>query len=237
MLQGQKMLHKIKSFQFFIFILVFSSCVPSNYSDKESSEVSFKDNSVSSASTRGPSSQGGSVYTDPGSVNLVLANRYVVASTLSQVFNIPVEHVSIRDIYEAQDIFGGSCVQQDTNLYLVGNRRYLEGYEQRCFSRNYNTDESLSSTAVRQGWMIRTCERLINHYNYSSRALNQVGIQQRDSLNYEKLNKLYQMFYPLENIPKETYSTIESYQSSLTADELWKASLLTFCISPGWQII
>ena len=54
---------------------------------------------------------------------------------------------------------------------------------------------------------------------------------------YESVNRLYKLFYPLKDLPQQTYDILQAGADSISdTEEFWRSALLTFCITPGWQI-
>mgnify|MGYP000100130356 CR=1 FL=1 len=230
----------MKNLRMFNILLVFlaalflAGCNPAEFLEEKDNEFAFEDLS-GEAGIRGPSS----LEEDQEQFRSIqMQNRFYIASVFEQVFGPTFNRSNIirNTVINKQGVFGGNC-----DVYTrsrVGTKGALEFPYENCLDPNWNTDMAVTSTTLREGWMLQACERTINEnaagVNY---AFEKAGVSQDDSeVNLENLNALYKLFYPLESIDQDSANfMISESQNFESNSKFWEASLLTFCISPKWQ--
>lgn len=206
--------------------------MPGEYADLETSEVIAEKNAEYGLRSPSGSSDDGS----EARTSLIMADRKYLASVFKNVYGPDYDKNNFvnRNIMTNQEIFGAPC-----DIYEVEykeNSRSVIDQSTRCHSQTWNTDHSVGSTTLRQGWITRTCEQYSARKVFSSYALTNAGIDiSEDNFSYAKVDSLYKLFSPQRKLHLSIYNVLMQNKGSLTNDEFWKATLTAFCISPDWQ--
>ena len=243
------MLVRIKHHIFLILVVHSCSCIPGG---QEKSELLFQN--LAQSSDPGVSQQ------ESSGAPLRLGDRFYVANVLAEVFGPTSTPIIFNNIIPNMNEFGGPCNIQEGSMATfdkiedpkfigrdyegsIGQRLdyYYLGPKEfpslKCFTKNYNVSTFLSSSTMREGWRIRTCNEILHlDANVDFAAGKIDGITGQPPSN-DQLKKLYQLFYPEEK-PTEQVITGLQEVSSLSGGNLekWRHVLLTLCMSPGWQI-
>lgn len=219
-----------------IFILLLAgslySCMPTDYTKKVASNLNFSDN------TREPTSEE-TVVSEVTSLDLRTGDRFYIASVLNEVFgaNYNAGNRVYDNVVKNQGVFGGGCDLYEKS-FKGATSGTLEFPWQNCFDSNWNSDQILQSTTLREGWRVRTCELIIkDNPTAVTYAFNKANVDSSGAPSKDGLNSLYKLFYPLDEIPDSVANIMLSWEGEISDnEEFWEASLLTFCISPEWQI-
>lgn len=212
-----------------IFLLFVSGCLPMSYKDLKKGDLVIETN-------RKPGSISDSE--EIVSAEIRLGDRFYIESVFKSVFGPSYDSSSIvtTNIVNQQSVFGGPCDFYERSL--LPNSRTLEKPRSNCFDSNWNTEMVIGSTSLREGWRVRSCELVVkNNPTAVQYVFNRASIDSNnDSLSYEKVNLLYKMFYPVEDLPEAVFQEIYAYDESIERTELWKSVLIAFCVSPEWQV-
>lgn len=214
--------------------LFLASCMPGDYSSIEKSEVIVEENEDYNPTDRTPSGQD-----DDGSiarVGLIMADRKYLDSVLENVYGPSYDsRAFVRDnIMRKQDVFGAPCDMYEREF--VGDTSAVLDSATNCYADTWNTDTNLTSTTLRQGWLIRACEELSGNTGMGRFALDKAGIDlQEDNYSYQKTNSLYNLFAPQKDLDPSVHKVIVDHKGSLSNEEFWRTTLTAFCISPDWQ--
>lgn len=227
----------MKKIGFIFFSLILCSCVPMQYEEGEQSELSFEDKTRRPASEKKNTEE--EVISEVSNLEVRLGDRYYIANVFKDVFGPSFNNSShvYTNVISKQGVFGGGCDLYERSLRGV-NTTSVENAWHQCFDTNWNTDQSLKSTTLREGWRVRACELIISSNGTAvNHAFSKAQVDRNDDAYAEGLNKLYQLFYPLEDLPKSTQTEMLNWAEQINdTQEFWESSLLAFCITPGWQI-
>lgn len=221
MLQGQKM-YKLLSL-----LIVLISCSPSEYVEETSSALEFEDNSRRIASKE-----------DFSFAHRVVrsGDRVFIANKLLNIFGTSqlASSYIFDNIVSQQGVFGGGCDLYDRTYQ--GKDSLLNAWEG-CFSAQENSPQIVSSNTLKEGYRIRACELLITHNEVSfDHAMTKAQVINADHITVDGLNRVYQLFYPTQALPDETAKIFFDYQEEFSTRELYRYSMLSFCLSEGWII-
>lgn len=206
-------------------------CLPTAYKDLEKGDLVIETN-------RKP----GSVVTNEEFVvsEQRLGDRFYIESVFKNVFGPSYDTSSLvrSNIILKQSVFGGPCdiyeaskKGEDTDVAEFANLG--------CFDGNWNNDMIVGSTSLREGWRIRACEQVIaSNSTAVTYAFNKAGVSTSDSVpvTYEKVNSMYKLFYPVDDLADAAYQEIKGHDTSMGRTDFWKSVLVSFCITPQWQV-
>lgn len=206
---------------------LFASCIPVEIDGTEKQEYNYEDNERSPSSISSISKAFRKART---------GDRFYIASVLKRVFGSSYDNNSyIRtNIIVNQGVFGGGCDKYE-NSTKGENSTTAEFLWNVCYDSNWNTDQILESSTLKEGWIVRTCELIIkNNSTAVTHALNQAKVGSDIEVDYDGLNRLYQLFYITDDLPNSAYNTLIKYKDDFSRSEFYTNSLLTFCVSSAW---
>lgn len=231
-------------------ILILQSCMPGEYQDLEKTDVIIEENESYKSGDGDSRTPAGSDDGSSVSISPQLGDRFYIESVFKNVFGPEVSYANIvhHRIIKNQNVFGGPCDPYE-NLYKEnyrgdGSRYYTSiNLNANCQSGVENTTKlHLSSTSLRQGWIIRTCEDLLR---YNSKAVNYAletagalkSANFHGDFSYETVNNLYKTFTGVKDLDPSVHQVMLENKNGLSEREFWEATLMTFCISPDWQYL
>ncbi len=229
------MLKNQKTYSLLILVLLsgFAGCNPADYVEEEGAQFSYLDNSGG----RSPSSSEG----DVSFRTLRIGDRFYVKSVFENVFGPTYNRnaIVVNNIIKKQDVFGGNCDPNEGSFWLTAEKSYVVSeFEQYGCYGNKDAKMIMASTTLREGWRTRACEETIEaNAEGITYAMAKAKVDIDSSPDYSNLNRIYQLFYPLDDLDSEVATElISSFSSFSDAEEFWKSMLLTVCLSPAWQV-
>lgn len=221
-----------------ISLLFFSSCVPTG--DK-STLVQFKDNNNTSLNNRSVAST--SNLEQEGLV-VRMNDRYYVSSLLLDVFGATANSIVNNYIKYRLDVFGGGCDQYEKNTDVNGTCISEECNLISCSGANIIHNQIGTSSAIRQGWLIRACEEITNADNAVLFTVRNIHDKQTLSKTTvpaptaDTLKMSYELFYRTGVANNSVISALTNIAATETTNnfEKWRYVLLSLCTTPEWQI-
>ena len=191
-----------------------------------------------------------------GNIQLLLGNRNYVVDFLETTFG--KENVSgggselyaeqnglfptsVEYILKHRSFWGGPCDIYEMSENDQGN---LERPEQRCHmvGSDWNNPFYSSSSIVREGYRIKSCEEILDNKSAIEFALNNVGLVISDPVDFKNVSELYKYFYPLRKLNttsnKEAIDSLVAINTDLNdLEKGWQMILITLCYDPAWQVL
>jgi hypothetical protein len=168
---------------------------------------------------------------------LRIGDRFYVKSVYQNAFGPSYDSSNFvfGRIISKQDIFGGACDLYESSR----NVQEIEFQDLRCFSDTWSTDQVLPSNALREGFRIQVCEKIVTSQVASrSFAFAEAGVDPvNDDLSADKVAAIFALFHPARQVPESAYLTFEESKDSFSSkSQLWNTVLMTACLDPTWQI-
>lgn len=222
--------------KFFILSLIVSGCVPSK---DEKSAVNFSDK-VNSSPDNNPGNT--TALTLDKSINLRTVDRFYVSAVLNDIFGPGAATIINDNISTQMDYFGGGCDQYDKNVSTSNSCLNANCKLITCNGNNVIDNQVGSSSVIRQGLLIKACEKIADVNANIIFALQPIAVftttATAPAINNANLTKAYSFFYRSEEAPASTISALMDIANQETSNNFnkWKFVLLALCTTPQWQI-
>lgn len=172
-----------------------------------------------------------------------LGDRFYVTNVFNNVFgphNINFGKDIANYIYKKQSVLGGSCSTYEVNLSPGKAKEFPDLFCVAGAGQSI-TPQIVQNTVIRDGYKTYICDRAYGAYNSTAfmNAFAKAGVDRNAAtFNTENMQKVYNLFFPDQEIPADTVTSILSTKPSFGGDtkKLWDGILLSFCLDPTWQI-
>lgn len=224
--------------KFFILSLItgsFIACVPSQ---SEKSAVTFNDNKPSSnASTTSTQAM-----TLANNVTVRMVDRYYVTAILTDVFGAGAATIIADQVGTQMDYFGGGCDHYEKNINTAGTCLNANCRMIACNGLNVTDNLTGGSSVIRQGQLIKACERIAANNTLLIYALQPIATftvtTAAPPITDANLAKAYGFFYRSEDPSASTIAALKAIADQETSNNFtkWKFVLLGLCTTPQWQV-
>ncbi|WP_372653407.1 hypothetical protein [Halobacteriovorax sp.] len=163
-----------------------------------------------------------------------IANRFLIENILVEVFDPAVKKYTQKYIIPSVSALGGPC---DLYEQIREDKTEVLDLYSSCFGNksNHKIDISTNSNSMRSGLIYKTCKSIVDDTDIMKSFYKKYKIN-RYRFNDRSLQKIHNSFFPNKEITKaqESIFTKIFYKSSKNK---WKNIILSYCISPEWQIL
>jgi len=149
--------------------------------------------------------------------------------------------LTIEYILKPRSFWGGPCDIYEMSENKEGKLEYPKTFCHQT-GATMNNSMNIGSTAVREGYRIKSCEEIINNQNALSHAMRKSNLVPNDPLTVKNVRKIYQLFHPARNSYSDEAKLAMKALIDIKPNEKpnsfgWKHILLTLCYDPSWQIL
>lgn len=211
------------------------------------SDLNFDDSNVARGS---PSTS------EDYSILNVMADRAYVESVLGQVFGIqspsvyqsnttagaltvPTAMKALEDDIYFRREFGGACDRYAGGEVPVSTTAIIEYRREEC-KGGIGVYQPALSSPQRYAFTIKSCEKLVMDNTHFANAMTRIfpsWASTQPNPDAQSITKVYQAFLPTESPSQELIDHLVDMSADAGGKtEAWRRILLTFCISPEWQV-
>lgn len=167
---------------------------------------------------------------------LQFADRYYIASTLSELFGPESKSIVTENILKNGNVFGGPCDVYEQ--IRTGENKFASDESIRCFNGKQEFDYPMRANAslLRESWMIKACTSLVKNtktFSYFKKH-HLVGFNARS----EQIFEIQRLFDPNAKLNKplnEYY--FNKMKTSEDSEKKLRMLILEICTYPTWQLI
>lgn len=174
--------------------------------------------------------------------NLVLADRYLVVSILTDIFGPVAKELSREDIFKKPHVFGGPCdmysqIRVEESDVLAADPDTLCPGGRGAFAARYHGTANMLRVA-HTGY---ACHKITNNETAMSYALSNIykksAVSEPD---LEKIEVAFNLFNPEKKPSNQVLNALKSVGASSKNNDItkkWSLILYTLCVDPAWQVI
>jgi hypothetical protein len=166
-------------------------------------------------------------------------DRFFIGNTFLLIFGAEVAPLLAETIYLQTGYLGGATDMYEASIKDDGELEFpVQSAILPSFFMGHIPQAVLPANIIGEGLITNTCLRLFQEYKARVDSVyEQYSIDTTQSLERDKLNTLYQLFFPMDSITDEQWSLFQDIETELGNSSLaWDQSFFIMCSSGYWKI-